>query len=102
MKIQWEIHFLTYLNTDRNTPKKKFRIEIWTFSFQIYVKNQFSTSGSGQTENARNRVYVYFQFDHFPKAKICESIVKTDIIQNCLNLSQDPGETRQILPSPTP
>ena len=42
-KIQWEIHFLTFLNTDRNAPKKIFRIEIWTFSFQICFKNQFST-----------------------------------------------------------
>ena len=50
--------------------KKKFRIEIWTFSFQICFKNQFSTSGSGQTENTHIRVYAYFQFDHFPKSKI--------------------------------
>ena len=69
-KIQWEIHFLSFLNTDRNAPKKKFRIEIWTFSFQICFKNQFSTSGRGQTENTRIRVYVYFPFDHFPKSKI--------------------------------
>ena len=47
LKIQWKIHFLTFLNTDRNAPKKKFRIEIWTFSFQNCFKNQFSTSGSG-------------------------------------------------------
>ena len=32
--------------------------------------NQFLTLGSGQTENTRIRVYVYFQFDHFPKLKI--------------------------------
>ena len=50
--------------------KKKFRTEIWTFSLQICFKNQFSTSGSGQTENRRVREYVYFQFDHFPKLKI--------------------------------
>ena len=56
LKIQWKIHFLTFLNTDRNAPKKKFRIEIWTFSFQNCFKNQFSTSGSGQTENTRIRV----------------------------------------------
>ena len=62
--------FFDFLNTDRNAPKKKFRIEIWTFSFQICFKNQFSTSGSGQTENTRIRVYVYFPFDHFPKSKI--------------------------------
>ena len=50
--------------------KKKFRIEIWTFSFQICFRNQFSTSGSGQTENTQIRVFAYFQFDHFPKSKI--------------------------------
>ena len=70
LKIQWEIHFLTFKNTDRNAPKKKFRIEIWTFSFQICFQNQFLTLGSGQTENTRIRKYVYFQFDHFPKSKI--------------------------------
>ena len=50
--------------------QKKFRIDIWTFSFQICFKNQFLNLGSGQTENTRIRVYMYFQFDHFPKSKI--------------------------------
>ena len=54
LKIQLKINFLTFLNTDRNAPKKY----------------QFSTSGSGQTENTHICVYVYFQFDHFPKLKI--------------------------------
>ena len=27
-------------------------------------------TASGQTENKRIRVYVYFQFDHFPNSKI--------------------------------
>ena len=63
-------HFLTFLNSDQNAPEKKFRIEIWTFLFQICFKNQFSTSRSGQTENTCIREYVYFQFDHFPKSKI--------------------------------
>ena len=61
--------FLTFLNTDQNAPKK-IEIEIWIFSFQICFKNQFSTSGSGQTENTRICEDVYFQFDHFPKSKI--------------------------------
>ena len=61
LKIQWEINFLTFLNTDRNASKKKFRIEIWTFSCQIWFKNQFSTLGSGQTENARIRVFAYLR-----------------------------------------
>ena len=39
---------------------KKIRIEIWTFSFQICFLNQFSTSGSGQTENTQLRVFAYF------------------------------------------
>ena len=56
-KIQWEIHFFTFLNTDQNAPKKKFRIEIWTFSFQICFKNKFLTSGSGPTENTHIRVF---------------------------------------------
>ena len=62
--------FFTFLNTDRNASKKNFRIETWTFLFQICFKNQFLTSESGQTENTRIREYVYFQFDHFPKSKI--------------------------------
>ena len=59
-----------FLNTDQKAPEKKFRIEIWTFSFQICFRNQFSTSGSGQTENTQICVFAYFQFDHFPKSKI--------------------------------
>ena len=50
--------------------KKKFRIVILTFSFEICFWNQFSTSGSSQTENTQIRVFAYFQFDHFPKSKI--------------------------------
>ena len=65
-----EIHLLTFLNMGQNSLKKKFRIEIWTFSFQICFRNQFWTSGSGQTENTRIHVYVYFQFDRFLKSKI--------------------------------
>ena len=41
LKILWEIHFFTFLNTDQNA--KKYEIEIWTFSFQICFRNQFST-----------------------------------------------------------
>ena len=43
---------------------------MWTLSFQICFRNQFSTSGSGQTENTQIYVFAYFQFDHFPKSKI--------------------------------
>ena len=70
LKIQWKIHFLTFFNIVQNFSRKKFRIEIWTFSFQICFRNKFSTSGSGQTENTQIRVFAYFQFDHFPKSKI--------------------------------
>ena len=69
-KIQWEIIFFTFSNTDQNAPNKKFIIEIRIFSFEICFQNQFSTLGSGQTENAQIRVFVYFQFDHFPKSEI--------------------------------
>ena len=50
--------------------KKEFRIEIWAFSFQICFRNQFLTSGSGQTKNTHLRVFVYFPFNHFLKPKI--------------------------------
>ena len=62
--------FLTFLNTDRNAPEKRIRIVIWTFSLQICFQNQFSTLGSGQTENTQIHVFAYSQFDHFPKSKI--------------------------------
>ena len=52
------------------TLQKQIRIELWTFSFQICFWNQFSTSGSGQTENTQIPVFFYFPFDHFPKSKI--------------------------------
>ena len=42
-----------FLNTHRNAPKKKFRIEIWTFSFQICFQNQLLTLESANTQNTR-------------------------------------------------
>ena len=30
LKIQWEIHFLTFLNTDKNAPKNCFKNWFWT------------------------------------------------------------------------
>ena len=36
LKLQWEIIFFTFLNTDQNAPKIKFIIEICTLSFQIF------------------------------------------------------------------
>ena len=72
MDIYLEIYLKAQQNVNqylKNALKKKFRIEIWTFSFQICFKNQFSTLGSGQTENARIRVFAHFPFDHFPKSK---------------------------------
>ena len=56
--------------------QKKFRIEIWTFSFQIWFKNKFSTLGSGQTGNTCIRIYVYIPFDHFPKSTNVWAMVK--------------------------
>ena len=70
LKIQWEINLLTFWNTDGTSSKKKFRIEICTFSFEICFWNQFLTSGSGQTENTQIRIFTYFQSDHFLKSKI--------------------------------
>jgi hypothetical protein len=67
LKIQWEIHFLTFFKYWPKRSKKIFKIEIWTFSFQLGFQNQFSTSGSGQTENMQLSVFAYFQSDHFPK-----------------------------------
>ena len=59
-----------FFNIDRNSSQTKFRIELWAFSFQVCFRNQFSTLGSGQTENTQICVFVYFPFDHFPKSKI--------------------------------
>ena len=70
LKVQWEIHFFHFLKYWPKLFKKKIRIEIWRFSFQICFQNQFLTSGSGRTENTQIRIFAYFSFDHFPKSKI--------------------------------
>ena len=49
--------------------KKKFRIEIWTFSFQICFRNKFSTLGSGQTENYANTRICVFSVWPLPKVQ---------------------------------
>ena len=67
LKIQWEIHFFTFFLYWPKLFKKKFRIEIWAFSFQICFQNQFSTSGSGQTENTQIRVFLVWPL---PKADL--------------------------------
>ena len=36
----------------------------------ILISNQFSTWGSGQTENLQICIFGYFLFDHFLKSKI--------------------------------
>ena len=56
LKIQWEIIFFDFFKYWPKRSKIFFRTETWTFSFQICFKNQFSTSGSGQTENMQIRV----------------------------------------------
>ena len=38
-KIQWEIHFLIFFYILAESPQKKIRIEIWTFSFKIFRIN---------------------------------------------------------------
>ena len=62
--------FFYFLKYRPKRFKKKFRSEIWTFSFQICIGNRYSTSGSGQTENMQIGVYVYFPFDYFQTLKI--------------------------------
>ena len=69
-KIQCKIHFLIFFKYWPKHFKKIFWLEIWTFSFQICFRNQFWTSGSGQTKNTQIRIFAYFPFDHFPKSKI--------------------------------
>ena len=46
--------FQTFENIDTNF-KKQFRIEIWTFSFQINFWNPFLTLESGQMENMKKK-----------------------------------------------
>ena len=43
---------------------KKIRLEIWTFSFQIFFQNHFLTLGSGQTENYANMQYTIIIIGH--------------------------------------
>ena len=64
ISIFWLVEIFT------ETLQKKFRIKMWTFSFQTCFRNQFPTSGSGQTEDTQIHVFVYFLFYHFPKSKI--------------------------------
>ena len=47
------IHFIL-----TETLQTKFRIEIWTFSFQICFRNQFLTLGGGQIEITQIRVFA--------------------------------------------
>ena len=49
---------IIFLNVVQNSSKKKFWIEIWTFSFEICIRNEIWTSGSGQTENTRICVFL--------------------------------------------
>ena len=80
-QLQWHFHFLAiclsihFIDTSSirfcdtwsvihfiltKTLQKKIRIEIWTFSCQIFFRNQFLTLGSGQTENYANmRCHIF-------------------------------------------
>ena len=62
----WSVH---PFHMDQNFSTKKFRIELWTFSFQIGFRNQFSTLGSGQTENYVNMRICVFPVWPLPKVK---------------------------------
>ena len=77
--VQWHFNFLTFcvsihfigtssiqfcytrsvhpFHSDQNSLKK-IRIEIWTFSYEICLRNPFLTSGNGQTENMRMRICI--------------------------------------------
>ena len=46
----WSVH---QFHIAQNSFKKKFRIEIWTFSFKICFWNKVLTLGSGQTVKLR-------------------------------------------------
>ena len=55
---------------DQNSSKNKFRIKIWTFSFQICFWNQFRHRGVVKLKIRKYGYLHNFQFDHFLKSKI--------------------------------
>ena len=73
---------LFFLLIDQNFSKKKFRIEIKAFSFQICFKNQFSTLRSGQTENTQIHVFAYFSF-FLTTSQSWKLIPKADLKREC-------------------
>jgi hypothetical protein len=84
LKIQWEIHFLTFSNTDQNAPKKKFRIEIWTFSFQVkVVKLKISK-------------YVYLCIFSLTTSQSWKLIPKADLKWECPHFYSKFGALRSV------
>ena len=55
--------------------QKKIRIVIWTFLFEIYFQNQFSTSGSGQNEIGK---YAYLRIFTVTTSQSQKLILKAD------------------------
>ena len=72
--------FFDFLKYWPKCSKKKFRLEIWTFSFQICFKNKFSTSGSGQTEK---HIYAYTCVFSLTTSRSWKLIFKADLKWEC-------------------
>ena len=53
-KIQWEIHFLTFLNTDQNAPKKNLEQKYGYSHFKSALKINFRPR-----EVVKQKIHVY-------------------------------------------
>ena len=73
--------FFTLKNIDQNPLKIKFRIKIWTFSFQNWFWNQLSTSESNQTKNTQIHMVTSFSFTTSQSQKL---VPKADFKRGCL------------------
>ena len=62
LKIQWEIHFWTFLFVHQNCSNFFFRLEIWTFGFQNRFQNWFLTSSKFILQQITIISKVYFFF----------------------------------------
>ena len=65
-KIQWKIHFLNFKKIGQNSLKKKFRIEIWTFSFQICFGINY-----GLWEAVKLKIHVYAYYKGWTWDQLC-------------------------------
>ena len=69
LKIQWEIHFFTFLNTDRNGPKQNFEQQLYSTLLENCFQNRFRTTGSVRTRKHALSLSCIFWLGHFPKSK---------------------------------